>query len=122
MEYERDCFLGCEPYQRTAAPVGGHRWAQNEPDAVRCFLYEFERTLTYLNARPSYGGWRSRLKTTDPLERFIRELNRKFHLVGVFPSSKSWERATYLLWLDIKTQGYAPTTLSTPKSLFTQIS
>ena len=93
------------------------RWAQREPDAVRRFLYDFERTLTYLNAPLQ---WRSRLKTTNPLERFIKELNRNFHLISVFPSPVSLERIAYLLWLSIKTQGYAPTCPSYPKPLFTQ--
>ena len=38
---------------------------------------------------------RTRVKTTNPIERFIRELDGKFERVGIFPSAASWERATY---------------------------
>ncbi len=89
------------------------RWRQEEPEAVRCFLYDFERTLTYLNAPCEC---RRRLRTTSPIERFIRELNRKFKGVGSFPSNASWERATYLVWRNLKTNGYAPTTRQSPKT------
>lgn len=92
------------------------RWKEREPEAVRNFAYDFELTLTYLNEP---ARWHSRLKTTNPIERFIRELNKKFRKVGIWPSPQSWERATYLVWRKLKTDGYAPTTLKTPKLPFT---
>jgi len=67
-------------------------------------------------------GWRSRLKTTNPIERFIRELNKKFRKVGIFPSARSWERATYLVWRKLITAGYAPTRRPITKNVFTPIS
>ncbi|MCK4375305.1 MAG: transposase [Candidatus Brocadiae bacterium] len=82
------------------------RWQELEPDAVRNFAYEFEDRLIYLNAPDE---WQSRLKTTNPIERFIRELNKKSRRVGIFPSARSWERARYLAWRKLETQGYAPT-------------
>ena len=92
------------------------RWREREPDAVRNFEYDFELTLTYLNAPP---WWRCRLKTTNPIERFIRELNKKFGKVSIFPSARSWERATWLVWRKLQMQGYAPTRHTTPSILFT---
>lgn len=92
------------------------RWKEREPDAVRNFAYEFEDTLTYLNAP---AEWQSRLKTTNPIERFIRELNKKYRKVGIFPSAKSWERATYGVWRKLQTDGYAPTARQSASSPFT---
>jgi len=81
-------------------------WREQEPEAVRTFAYEFEDTLTYLNAP---AAWQRRVKTTDPLERLIRELNKKTRKAGIWPSAKSWHRATYLVWRKLQAQGYAPT-------------
>jgi len=93
------------------------RWQEREPDAVRTFSYDFEQTLTYLNAPPQ---WRSRVKTSNPIERFIRELDRKFERVGIFPSSASWERCAFSVWKHLKTDGYAPTQPRTPSTPFTR--
>jgi transposase-like protein len=93
------------------------RWADREPEAVRRLQSDFEDTLTYLNAP---AAWRRRLKTSNPIERLIRELNRKTNKVGPYPSAKSWERATYLLWQKLQAQGYAPTTRAAPLSTSTQ--
>lgn len=81
-------------------------WGSREPQAVARLKADFEDTLTYLNAPPH---WRTRLKTNNPIERFIRELNRKTNKVGAYPSAQSWERATYLVWRKLQTDGYAPT-------------
>ena len=88
-----------------------------EPHPIRCFLCDFEQTLTYLNAPREC---QRRLKTSDPIERFIRQLNRKFKAVGIFPSEASWERATYLAWRDLKTNGYAPTLCQSHQILLTR--
>ena len=105
------------PYQaRYRLQRWRQRWKEQEPEAVENFAYEFEDTLLYLNAPPR---WRRRLRTTNPIERFIRELNRKYAKVGVFPSARSWERATFLVWEALKSSGYAPTRRKTPLTLFT---
>jgi len=59
-------------------------WREREPQAAKAFAYESEDTLLYLNAPPP---WHRRLKTTNPVERFIRELNKKTIKVGVDPSA-----------------------------------
>jgi putative transposase len=92
------------------------RWADREPEAVRNFVYEFEDTLIYLNAPPE---WRTHLKTTNPIERFIEELNRKIKNVGIFPSAASWERATYLSWQRLQDRGRDPTSPKDLQILFT---
>jgi transposase-like protein len=94
------------------------RWAGHEPEAVRTFTYEFEDTLTYLNT-PAQDH--PRVKTNNPIERFIKELNRKIKAVGIFPSSQSWERCTWLLWEKLKASHYAPTVPPKHQNLFTHI-
>jgi hypothetical protein len=84
----------------------GKRRHGREPDAVRCFCYEFEDTLTYLNAPVEDH---SRLRTNNPAERFVRELEKKFGPAAVWPNDRSWGRTTYLVWSQLRTQGYAPT-------------
>lgn len=63
-------------------------------------------TLTYLNTPVRE---RRRLKTNNPIERLIKELNRKIKDVGIFPSSGSWEKCTWLLWEKLKATHYART-------------
>ena len=93
------------------------RWARNwgkiEPEAVENFSADFELTLRYLTAAPRFRG---RVKTNSPVERFIRELNRKFRQMGAFANPQSWERATYLVWRHLKPRGYRNST----KNLFTR--
>lgn len=89
------------------------RWRELEPEAVRNFCAGFERTLRYLEAPPR---WRRRLKTNNPIERLIRELNRKYSQMGVFPNATSWERATYLTWKHLRSGGYPHST----QNLFTR--
>jgi transposase-like protein len=79
------------------------RWLPREPEAVRCFCADFEATLVYLSLPES--EW-SRVRTTNPLERFIKELNRKISQVGVFPNDRSWDRMTYLTWCYLHSGGY----------------
>jgi len=79
------------------------RWLPLEPEAVRCFCADFEATLVYLSLPE---GERPRVKTSNPIERLIKELNRKIRQVGVFPSDRSWDRMTYLSWHYLKTGGY----------------
>ena len=79
------------------------RWLPLEPEAVRCFCADFEATLVYLSL--PQAEW-SRVRTTNPLERFIKELNRKISQVGVFPSDRSWDRMTYLTWHYLQSGGY----------------
>ena len=83
------------------------RWRVVEPAAVRSLVQDADRLLVYYRAPCSI---RRRVKTTNPLERFIAELDRKFERVGVFPSERSWERATYIVYCELVERGYAPLT------------
>lgn len=91
------------PQARRRLESWRRKWRPLEEEAVRCFCADFERTLVYLSWPESQ---RPRIKTTNPLERFIKELNRKIKEVGVFPSDHSWERITYLTWHYLKSGGY----------------
>lgn len=81
------------------------RWEGIEPVAVAHFIRDIDRMLLFYESPPRL---RSRLKTSNPIERFIRELDRKFERVGVFPTTQSWERATYLVYRQLAQRGYAP--------------
>jgi putative transposase len=81
------------------------RWQAREPAAVGHFLRDLDRMLLFYESEPEL---RRRLKTSNPIERFIRELERKFERVGVFPSPGSWERLTYLVYRQLAHRGYAP--------------
>jgi len=101
-------YQGVEGIPQAWARLGrwAERWMVLEPEAVKWFVDEFDLTLRYLMVPRQ---WRSRVKTTNPVERFIRELSRQFGRRGICPSERSWERATYLTWLHLKHGGYAPT-------------
>ncbi len=77
-------------------------WKDTEPDALRNFTYYFQLTLTYLTAPVE---WQSRLKTSNPIERLIKELNRKLKQVSIFPSAASWERCAWLVWKLLEATG-----------------
>lgn len=87
------------------------RWHRREPVAVAHFTAEIERLLLfYRSAWPE----RRRVKTSNPIERFIGELDKKFERVGVFPTARSWERATYLVYRQLLERGYRPTRTKRP--------
>ena len=92
------------------------RWERTEPLAVGHFVRDMDRMLLFYE---SPRHLRRRLKTSNPIERFIRELDRKFERVGVFPSVRSWERMTYLVYRQLLESGYRPTQ---PNSNFTRTS
>lgn len=81
------------------------RWQPQEPIAVAHFWRDLDAMLLFYAAPPNL---RSRVKTSNPIERFILELDRKFERVGVFPHAQSWERLTFLTYRQLVTRGYAP--------------
>jgi putative transposase len=80
-------------------------WEAREPIAVGHFLRDLDRMLLFYESEPSL---RRRLKTSNPIERFILELDRKFERIGAFPSSKSWDRTTFIVYRQLVHRGYAP--------------
>jgi len=79
------------------------RWYDSEPEAVEQFVAAFESTLRHLAAGPEFM---KRVGTNNPIERFIRELTRRFNTMGAFANARSWERATLLMWKHLKLAGY----------------
>jgi putative transposase len=67
-------------------------WSAKEPKAVRNFLKGFEYCLTYLDYPEP---WRSKLKTTNPLERYLEEINRRIIPMRSFNNIQSAERIIY---------------------------
>lgn len=92
------------------------RWKPVEPVAVAHFVRDVDRMMLFYESPPAL---RRRVKTSNPIERFIRELDRKFERVGVFPSARSWERMTYVVYRQLLDGGYRPTR---PHSTFTRTS
>jgi len=81
------------------------RWERHEPLAVGHFWRDLDSMLLFYGAP---AALQSRLKTSNPIERFILELDRKFERVGVFPHRHSWERITFLTYSQLVARGYAP--------------
>ena len=71
------------------------RWKAVEPRAVKCFQRNLDASLTFYDQpKPALGGW-SRLKSTNLLERRLREFRRRIRLVDSFPDIPTAERWFY---------------------------
>jgi len=68
------------------------RWSKKEPRAVRNFLKGFEYCLTYLEYPDPI---RTKLKTNNPIERYLQELRRRIIPMRSFNNAKSTERIIY---------------------------
>ena len=71
----------------------GRRWTRREPEAVVTFRRDFEATLTYLTIPLEYRRW---IRTSNPLERTIRELRRRLRSMGTFQGLDSCRRLVYV--------------------------
>jgi len=70
------------------------KWGKIEPRAVRYFTNGFDKTLTYFDFPVSY---RALIKTSNPLERFLKEIRRRIRPMGPFKNDKSANRIIYSL-------------------------
>jgi len=68
------------------------RWSISEPRAVRNFLKGIDDCLIYLEYP---DPWRTKLKTNNPLERYLEELRRRTIPMRAFANRKSAERIIY---------------------------
>jgi transposase-like protein len=68
------------------------KWQFKEPRKVKNFLKDFEQTLTYWEYPEP---WRTLIRTTNPLERYLEELQRRIKPMRRFPNQKSAERILY---------------------------
>jgi putative transposase len=69
-----------------------YRWSKKEPKAVKNFIKGFEYCLTYLEYPDPI---RTRLKTNNPIERYIQELRRRIIPMRYFNNAKSTDRIIY---------------------------
>jgi putative transposase len=70
------------------------KWTTLEPKAVRCFIKDFDLTLTY--RRVPFPQPRL-IRTTNLLERFFREFRRRADELGCFGSPAQAETLLYLI-------------------------
>jgi len=67
-------------------------WETIEPRAVKCFARNLDASLSFYGQPKEL--W-SRLKSTNPLERVLREFRRRIRLVDSFPDIPTTERWLY---------------------------
>lgn len=69
------------------------RWREREPKAVATLCRDFETTLGFLEVPLEHRRW---VSTTNPLERYIRELRRRTRGMGPFQGLASCRRLVYV--------------------------
>lgn len=67
-------------------------WETVEPNAVACLARDLEALLTFLQCPEQH---RKAVRTTNYIERLIRELRRRTRLMGAFADKSSCERLFY---------------------------
>jgi hypothetical protein len=71
-------------------------WRDREPQAVALLVSGFEETLRFLLVPRAHRRW---VTTTNPIERYIRELRRRTRPMGTFQSLGSCRRLIYVtIW------------------------
>lgn len=70
----------------------GRTWTQREPEAAAALRREFDATLTYFRIPVKHRRW---MRTTNPIERTIRELRRRLRPMGTFQGLDSCRRLIY---------------------------
>jgi len=68
-------------------------WRDREPQAVASLETDFEKTLLFLAVPRVHRRW---VTTTNPIERYIRELRRRTRPMGTFQSLPSCRRLIYV--------------------------
>lgn len=73
------------------------QWESLEPKAVDCLARDLEALLTFLSCKacPIPLEHRKAVRTTNYIERLIRELRRRTRLMGAFADKSSCERLFY---------------------------
>ena len=71
-------------------------WRGREPRAVASLEADFEKTLLFLAVPRAHRHW---VTTTNPIERYIRELRRRTRTMGTFQGLASCRRLIYVaIW------------------------
>jgi len=87
---------------RWRAKEWAQRWREKEPQAVRAFLSHWERTLIYYRFEPELWG---KIRTTNRLERYLRELRRRLGSISAYRNEASIDRMVYLAMRGIARRG-----------------
>jgi len=69
------------------------KWIRRERKAVEVFWRDFGSTLRFFDVPLKHRRW---ITTTNPLERFIREMRRRTRPMGTFQGLASCERLMYV--------------------------
>lgn len=69
------------------------KWEGREPAAVATLCRDFGSTLTFLSVPPAHRRW---IATTNPIERYIREVRRRTRPMGTFQSLGSCRCLIYV--------------------------
>lgn len=88
---------------RARAEDWARRWTEEEPQAVRAFLSRWERTIIYYRFEPEV--WR-KIRTTNRLERYLRELRRRLKSICACRNEASIDRMLYVAMRGIAARGY----------------
>ena len=78
-------------------------WRRWEPQPLGLFSRDFEQTLSFYGMEERF--W-IRVRTTNPIERFIREIRRRIRPMGRFVNAQSCKRLTFGVIQDIQLRGY----------------
>lgn len=70
------------------------KWAKAYPAAIRNFMKNIDLTLSYFSMPPQM--W-TRARTTNPLDRFFREIRRRTRTMGAFLDRQSASRILYAI-------------------------
>jgi len=93
-------------------------WRRWERQALELFSRDFEQTLSFYGLEERV--WR-RVRTSNPIERFIREIRRRTRPMGGFVNAESCKRLTFGVIQDIQRRGYGSKKPSlTPRNEITQ--
>lgn len=76
------------------AAILAHRWGKCEPRAIRNFMRTLDATLTYMDFPREL--W-PKLKSTNRLERYLREWRRRLRCMGALPNPRSCDRILFAL-------------------------
>lgn len=95
------------------AKVLASDWSHCEPRAIRNFMRTLEATLVYMDFPKELWPM---LKSTNHLERHIREWRRRLRSMGVLPNWVSCDRILFALVQEYNSQQKRRTLASIPKS------
>ncbi len=89
------------------------KWSRCEPKAIRRFMRRLDATLTYMDFPTELWFM---LKSTNHLERYLREWRRRLRSMGALQNSASCDRILYALVQEYNSQKKRRTLTSTQKS------